>query len=113
MRLSFANMGRLGVKELWSLARDPMMLALIAYTFTVSIYIAATVMPENLHNASIAIVDEDGSPLSARLVASFYPPHFKMAQMISLSEVDVGMDNGEYTFVLLSLIHISEPTRPY
>ncbi|MGD9948113.1 MAG: ABC-2 transporter permease [Desulfobulbus sp.] len=100
MRLSFANMGRLGVKELWSLARDPMMLVLIAYTFTVSIYIAATVMPENLHNASIAIVDEDGSPLSARLVASFYPPHFKMAQMISLSEVDVGMDNGEYTFVL-------------
>jgi len=100
MRLSFANMGRLGVKELWSLARDPMMLVLIAYTFTASIYIAATAMPENLHNAAIAIVDEDGSPLSARLVASFYPPHFKMPQMISLSEVDAGMDNGEYTFVL-------------
>jgi ABC-2 type transport system permease protein len=100
MRLSFANMGRLGVKELWSLARDPMMLVLIAYTFTASIYIAATAMPENLHNAAIAIVDEDGSPLSARLVASFYPPHFKMPHMISLSEVDAGMDNGEYTFVL-------------
>jgi len=100
MRLSFANMGRLGVKELWSLARDPMMLVLIAYTFTASIYIAATAMPENMHNAAIAIVDEDGSPLSARLVASFYPPHFKMPRMISLSEVDAGMDNGEYTFVL-------------
>ena len=28
---------RLGVKELWSLARDPVMLTLIGFTFTVSI----------------------------------------------------------------------------
>jgi ABC-2 type transport system permease protein len=62
-----ANIYRLGVKELWSLIRDPMMLVLIAYTFTVAIYVAATVMPESLHHAAIAIVDEDGSPLSARL----------------------------------------------
>ena len=33
-----ATIYRLGIKELWSLARDPMMLVLIAYTFTVSIY---------------------------------------------------------------------------
>ena len=63
------NIYRLGVKELWSLARDPVMLVLIAYTFTVSIYVAATAMPETLHNAPIAIVDEDGSPLSARIPA--------------------------------------------
>ena len=37
-----AHIYRLGVKELWSLARDPMMLVLITYTFTVSIYVAAT-----------------------------------------------------------------------
>ena len=65
------NVFRLGVKELWSLLRDPMMLVLIAYTFSLSIYVAATAMPESLHNAPIAIVDEDGSPLSARIVASF------------------------------------------
>jgi len=29
-------------------------------------------MPGSLHNAAIAIVDEDGSPLSARLALSFY-----------------------------------------
>ncbi|CAN5314060.1 ABC transporter permease [soil metagenome] len=97
---SAANIFRLGVKELWSLVRDPMMLVLIVYTFTVSIYVAATAMPESLHNAPIAIVDEDGSPLSARIVASFYPPHFKTPAMVSLSDVDPGMDNGDYTFVL-------------
>ena len=36
----------LGVKELWSLWRDPMMLVLIVYTFTASVYTAATAMPE-------------------------------------------------------------------
>jgi ABC-2 type transport system permease protein len=96
----WANVYRLGVKELWSLVRDPMMLVLIAYTFTVSIYVAATAMPESLHNAPIGIIDEDGSPLSARLVASFYPPHFKTPQMISLAAADAGMDKGDYTFVL-------------
>ncbi|MDR3481501.1 MAG: ABC transporter permease [Burkholderiaceae bacterium] len=95
-----ANIYRLGVKELWSLIRDPMMLVLIAYTFTLAIYVAATVMPESLHHAAIAIVDEDGSPLSARLTSSFYPPHFNQPRVISLTEMDPGMDNGDYTFVL-------------
>ena len=94
------NVLRLGVKELWSLVRDPIMLVLIVFFFTVSIYAAATAMPESLNNAPIAIVDEDGSPLSARIIASFYPPHFKTPVMVSLADIDPGMDNGEYTFVL-------------
>jgi ABC-2 type transport system permease protein len=94
------NTYRLGCKELWSLLRDPMMLVLIVYTFTVAIYVAATVMPESLHNAAIAIVDEDGSPLSARIAASFYPPHFKPPRLLSIAAMDAGMDSGETTFVL-------------
>ena len=49
---------------------------LVASTFTVSIYIAATAMPETLHKAPIAIVDEDDSPLSARIGGAFYLPRF-------------------------------------
>jgi ABC-2 type transport system permease protein len=94
------NVFRLGVKELWSLVRDPIMLVLIAYTFTLSIYVAATAMPESLHNAPIAIVDEDGSPLSARIISSFYPPHFRTPVLISLDGIDPGMDRGDFTFVL-------------
>ncbi len=94
------NIYRLGVKELWSLARDPVMLVLIAYTFTISIYVAATAMPETLHKAPIAIVDEDGSPLSARIASAFFMPRFSSPVMIPLSEMDAGMDNGDYTFVL-------------
>lgn len=96
----FANIYRLGIKELWSLARDPVMLGLIAYVFTVSIYVAATARPETLSKAPIAIVDEDSSPLSIRITQAFYPPLFNPPAMITLSEMDAGMDAGNYTFVL-------------
>lgn len=100
-RLNFAHVYRLGVKELWSLWRDPMMLVLIAYTFSVSIYVAATAMPESLRHAAIAIVDEDASPLSARVAASFYPPQFRSPDLIAARDIDPGMDRGDYTFVLV------------
>ena len=95
-----SNVYRLGIKELWSLLRDPAMIVLIIYSFSAAIYIAATAMPDSLQKASIAIVDEDGTPLSARISAAFYPPHFMPPKMISLAEVDPGLDAGEYTFVL-------------
>ncbi|WP_020648233.1 ABC transporter permease [Solimonas variicoloris] len=95
-----ANVYRLGVKELWSLWRDPMMLFLIIYTFSFAIYTAATAMPDTLHGAPIAIVDEDGSPLSSRIVSAFYPPQFTAPQMISIGEMDRGMDAGRFTFAL-------------
>jgi ABC-2 type transport system permease protein len=95
-----ANIYRLGIKELWSLARDPVMLVLIAWTFTVAIYVSATAMPETLHKAPIAIIDEDGSQLSARIAAAFYPPRFNPPVMISVPGIDAGMDAGEHTFVL-------------
>lgn len=96
----FANIYRLGVKELWSLWRDPIMLVLIVYTFTLSVYSSASAIPETLHNAPIAIVDEDDSPLSARIVSAFYPPQFTRPAMVTLAQVDPGMDEGLYTFVL-------------
>ncbi len=94
------NILNLGIKELRSLARDPVMLVLIVYAFTFAIYSAATAMPETLNRAPIAIVDEDGSPLSARLIGAFYPPHFVAPALIGQPQMDAGMDAGEYMFAL-------------
>ena len=94
------NIFRLGVKELRSLWRDPMMLVLIVYAFSVGIYVAATGIPETLHKAPIAIVDEDQSPLADRINGAFYPPHFAAPSLEGLSDVDKGMDAGKYTFAL-------------
>ena len=95
-----ANIYRLGVKELWSLWRDPMMLVLIIYVFTVAVYTAANAMPETLNRAPIAVVDEDDSALSRQIISAFYPPYFTEPQMISMAQMDEGMDAGRYTFAL-------------
>lgn len=98
MRLS--HVGHLGVKELRSLLRDPMMLVLILYSFTIAIYSAATVMPETLQQAPIAIVDEDHSPLAGRIIDGFRPPYFQPPELISQLEMDSRMDAGRDTFAL-------------
>lgn len=100
VRRNIFNIWRLGVKELWSLWRNPMMLVLVVFLFTVLVYSAATAMPESLHKATIAIVDEDSSQLSTRIVSAFYPPQFVAPEMISMDQMDSGMDSGKYTFVL-------------
>ena len=97
---TLANIYRLGVKELWSLARDPAMIILIAYVFTAAIYVAANSLPESVHMATIAIVDEDDSPLSGRIGMAFYPPHFVPPYRIGLDAMDSGMDKDLFTFSL-------------
>lgn len=98
MRLS--TIRQLGVKELRGLLRDPMLLLLIVYAFTLSIYTAATAMPETLNNAPIAIVDEDRSALSARIGSAFYKPYFAPPQLITPDQMDQRMDAGVDTFAL-------------
>lgn len=96
-----ANIFHLGIKELRSLWRDPIMLVLIAYAFTLSIYTRATAIPETLNKAPIAIVDEDRSPLSARIASAFYPPYFLPPELITPAEMDARMDAGLDTFALV------------
>ncbi len=95
-----ANILHLGIKELRSLARDPIMVGLIVWSFSFSVYVAATAMPETLNKAPIAIVDEDRSPLSQRIADAFYPPHFLPPPLIAQPEMDEGMDAGLFTFAI-------------
>lgn len=99
MMKKIKNIYQLGCKELWSLWRDPFMLILIIYTFTVSVYTASTATSDSLNMAPIAIVDEDKSTLSERISSSFYPPYF-ISRMTELNYMDAGMDAGEFTFAL-------------
>lgn len=95
------NIYRLGIKELYSLRRDVVLLLLITWAFSFSIYTAATGMSHDLHNASIAIVDEDRSQLSARIREAFLPPYFREPALIAFDEIDPGMDDGRYTFAIV------------
>lgn len=97
---TWLNIFHLGVKELRSLGRDILMMVLIAFSFTVQVYLTAKGLPESLHKAPIAFVDEDHSPLSSRIINAFFPPHFLPPAIIDQYAIDPGMDAGLYTFVL-------------
>ncbi len=100
MLRSLKNIYRLGVKELYSLRRDPVLIFLIIFTFTFAIYTVATGVQTELRNASIAIVDEDQSELSRQISASFLKPYFKPPVQISLGEIDSSMDASKFAFVI-------------
>lgn len=90
----------LAVKELRGLMRDPLLLLLVVYAFTLDIYTSATAMPETLNRAAISIVDEDASPLSRRVADAFLPPYFVPPAQIDIAEMDARMDAGIDTFTL-------------
>jgi ABC-2 type transport system permease protein len=94
------NILQLGIKELRSLWYDKVLLAFIAFAFTGMIYSVSSGTSQELHNAPIAIVDEDRSPLSERIVSAFYGPYFKTPEIISLPMVDPALDSGRVTFVI-------------
>lgn len=97
---TLSNVFQLGLKELRSLYRDPALLVLIVYAFTLAIYTAATALPEAPHRATLGVVDEDQSQASLRIVNAFQLPYFIEPKAITHEEMDSGMDDGLYTFTL-------------
>lgn len=98
---SLATIFWLGVKELRSLRSDVVMIALVAYAFTMSIYTQARGTSSEVHNASIAFVDEDNSQLSMHLASCFYPPRFKPPGTLSARDIDRAMNEGRFMFVVV------------
>lgn len=91
---------QLGVKELRSVWHDKVLLVFMLWAFSFGIYSAAHAVARELHLAPIAVVDEDRSPLSQRIIRAFYRPYFLEPVPIGLADVDRGLDSGRYTFVL-------------
>lgn len=97
---NLANIYWLGTKELRSFFRDWVLLGLVVYSFSLAVIAQAQSSSQELHNASLAIVDEDHSELSWRIARAFLPPYFKPAEYISERDVDQFMNTGKYTFVI-------------
>jgi len=100
LRQRLINIYRLGIKELFSLRYDPVMVFLIFYSFTFSIYMIAKGNVTGVVNAAVAIVDEDRSQLSRRINDALLAPQFLPPAQIALNEIDTAMDAGRYTFVI-------------
>jgi ABC-2 type transport system permease protein len=100
LQVHLANIYRLMIKELRSIRSDPIMLALVAYSFTVAIYAVATGASTEATNLSVGIVDEDHSDLSRRIADGLTPPTFQPAVEIAATEIDPSMDSQRFVFVI-------------
>src|SRR5690242_12806202 len=94
------NIFWLGTKELRSFGHDIVLLCFVIYSFSLMIISQAQSTALELHDAAVAVVDEDRSELSRRIVAALLPPNFRQPQAIAESEIDQVMDTARYTFVI-------------
>lgn len=97
---TLSNIFWLGTKELRSFFRDWVLLGLVVYSFSLAVIAQAQSNSQELHNASIAFVDEDHSELSLRLARAFLPPYFLPAASVSQADIDRLMNTGAFTFIL-------------
>lgn len=95
-----ANIFWLGIKELRSFLHDYVLLGLVIYAFSLAVLSQAQSNSQEVHNASIAIVDEDHSELSHRIAHAFLPPYFQPPQLIAERDIVPLMNSGRYTFVI-------------
>ena len=94
------NIFWLGIKELRSFLHDFVLLGLVVYAFSLAVIAQAQSYSQELHNASIGIVDEDHSELSRRIAHAFLPPYFQVPQPIVERAIAPLMNSGRYTFVV-------------
>jgi ABC-2 type transport system permease protein len=90
----------LGTKELRSFLRDTVLIVLVIYTFSLAVISQAQSNSQELNKASIAVADEDNSPLSRRIMYAFLPPLFLPPQPIAVADIVPSMNAGYYTFVV-------------
>ncbi len=96
---ALSHIVRLGLKELASLRDDPVLVLFIVYAFSLDIFVAVD-QSVQVRNASVAIVDEDQSPLSRGLFEVFFPPQFQHPQPLAQAAIERALDTGRYTFVV-------------
>ena len=97
---TLANIFWLGTKELRSFLHDYVLLGLVIYSFSLAIIAQAQSSSQEVHNASVAIIDEDHSELSWRITHAFLPPYFQTPQPIAERDIIPLMNAGKYTFVI-------------
>ena len=85
------------IKELRSVRSDPIMLALVAYTFTFAIYAAATgASTEATKALRRHRRREDRSDLSRRIADGLTPPTSSRPWEIAATEIDAGMNSQRF-----------------
>jgi ABC-2 type transport system permease protein len=97
---TIANIFWLGTKELRSVLRDYVLMAFVVYAFSLQIMAQANSYSQEVHNAAVALVDEDHSELSRRIGSAFLPPYFQHPRPIAERDIVPLMNAGKFTFTV-------------
>ncbi|MDD5269405.1 MAG: ABC transporter permease [Methylococcales bacterium] len=89
------------LKELKQLFRDPVLLLIIAYFFTLDVYMAGSGINLSLRNASVMVIDHDHSAASRELIYRFRPPYFDFkGEITGKNEAEALLNKGRILAVL-------------
>ncbi|MDO6459231.1 ABC transporter permease [Granulosicoccaceae sp. 1_MG-2023] len=97
---SLLNILRLTVKELRALRGDRVMLLLTVYIFSVAVWMVSQAASTEIRDLSVAVVDEDHSQLSARLIDSIRAPMFAEPDLLTPAQANEAQLNSEYVLVV-------------
>lgn len=101
MWITLRNIWYLCLKEFKSVLSDYVLMGLIVVMFTVATYSVAKGIAVEVKNGAVAVVNEDQSALSWRIIDALRPPHFQKPALIHHDEIDELMDRSQYTFILV------------
>lgn len=97
---SLRNILWLTGKELRAIRGDRVMLVLIAYVFTVAVWLVSNAASTEVDHLATAVVDEDQSQLSARLADAVRPPLFAPPVPMTAPEAAAAQRAGKAILVL-------------
>lgn len=98
--MHIANIAHLFRKELASMWRDPAALFLIAFSFSVAVFVVSRDIKSEVIDAPVGVVDHDRSALSYRLQDALLPPQFQPPVILTSATEDHAMNDGKAIFVL-------------
>ncbi|WJW76343.1 ABC transporter permease [Thiohalobacter sp. IOR34] len=100
-RLWWLRLRVMTAKELLQLARDPVLLIVIAWFFTADVYLAGSGIAMELRQAPLAVIDHDHSAASRELIYRFRPPYFDLrGELLDAREGQRLLDRGEIMLLL-------------
>ncbi|SIS53512.1 ABC transporter permease [Phaeovulum vinaykumarii] len=97
---SLKNILWLTGKELRAIRGDRVMLVLIAYVFTLAVWLVSDAASTEIDHLSVAVIDEDHSQLSARLIDAIQPPLFATPALLGPAEAEAAQRDGREVLVL-------------
>ncbi len=100
MLKSILNILRLTGKELRAIRGDRVMVVLIFYVFSVAVWLVSNAASTEVEALPVAVVDEDHSPLSARIIDEIRAPLFADPVLLSPKEAARAQSEGRYVLVV-------------